>query len=192
MYDILRGKRVIFLGSSVTYGYCSGGVGFPELVAEATGCVALKEAVSGTTLVPGDRDYIQRMKALPCDPCDLFVCQLSTNDATKGKPLPDIEAAVREIIAYARATWRCPVAFYTSPRYDSEAYQAMVDMLHRVAQEEGVPVLDLWNDPDFNQANDARRAEYMADKLHPTLTGYRELWTPAFCEFCALVLEARA
>lgn len=188
-YDILRGKRILFLGSSVTYGHCSGGVAFPELLAERYGCVSVKEAVSGTTLVPGDRDYIQRMHLMPTEPADLFVCQLGTNDATKNKPLPDIEAAVREIIRYARATWHCPVMFYTSPRYDSAAYQAMVDMLLRVAAEEGVTVLDLWNDEAFNAVTPEQHALYMADKLHPTLAGYRDWWLPAFAEACATVLS---
>ena len=181
-------KRILFLGSSVTYGHCSGGVAFPELLAEATGCEAVKEAVSGTTLVPGEWDYVQRLHAMTADIADLFICQLSTNDATQNKPLPEVEAAVRHIIDYARGRWRCPVAFYTSPRYDSAAYQAMATMLLRVAEETGVAVLDLWNDAAFNAANDARRADYMADRLHPTLEGYRALWTPAFRAFCAGLL----
>ena len=187
-YDVLKHKRILFFGSSVTYGHCSGGVAFPELMAEAYGCISVKEAVSGTTLAPGDRDYIQRMHTMPTAPADLFVCQLSTNDATKNKPLPDIEAAVREIIRYARDTWHCPVMFYTSPRYDSAAYQAMVDMLLAVAAEEGIAVLDLWNDADFNAITPEQRAQYMADHLHPTLVGYTEWWLPAFAEACAAVL----
>ena len=189
-YEILRSKRILFLGSSVTYGHCSGGVAFPELLAEAYGCISVKEAVSGTTLVAGDRDYVQRMHTMSTEPADLFVCQLSTNDATKNKPLPDIEAAVRHIIHYARETWRCPVMFYTSPRYDSEAYQAMVDMLLQVAAEEEISVLDLWNDEAFNDITPAQHALYMADKLHPTLTGYREWWLPTFAQGIATVLEA--
>lgn len=188
-YEILRSKRILFLGSSVTYGYSSGGVAFPELLAEAYGCDSVKEAVSGTTLVAGDRDYIQRLHTMPTEPADLFVCQLSTNDATKGKPLPDIEAAVRTIIGYIRQTWGCPILFYTSPRYDSEAYQAMVDMLLRVAAEEEVSMLDLWNDEAFNDITPQQRALYMADKLHPTLAGYREWWLPAFAQGIATVLE---
>lgn len=183
-YESLRSRHILFLGSSVTYGHCSGGVAFPELLAESTGCIAVKEAVSGTTLVPGERDYVQRLHAMTVGAADLFICQLSTNDATQNKPLHEVEAAVRHIIDYARRRWRCPVAFYTSPRYDSAAYQAMVDMLLRVAEETHVAVLDLWNDAAFNAANDARRADYMADRLHPTLEGYRALWTPAFRAFC--------
>ena len=46
----LKGKRVLFLGSSVTYGAASGGVSFAELMAERCEMQCLKEAVSGTVL----------------------------------------------------------------------------------------------------------------------------------------------
>lgn len=184
----LLGKRIYFLGSSVTRGHCSGGVAFPDMMAEQTGCIAVKEAVSGATLVPGDRDYIQRLELLPDEPADLFVCQLGTNDATKGKPLADVETAVRTIIRRARARWHCPILFYTSPRYDAPAYQAMVDMLLAAAAEEGVSVLDLWNDAAFNEITPDQRAAWMADRIHPTLAGYRDWWTPKFIEACSAVL----
>ena len=73
---------------------------------------------------------------------------------------------------------------------DSEAYQAMVDMLLRVAPEEGVSVLDLWNDEDFNDITPEQRAAYMKDNLHPTLEGYTAWWTPRFLDACTTVLEA--
>ena len=78
-------KRILFLGSSVTYGHCSGGVAFPELLAEATGCEAVKEAVSGTTLVPGDRDYIrQKLGIEPCQYADFKSMVGDTADNIRG------------------------------------------------------------------------------------------------------------
>ena len=47
----LAGKQILFLGSSVTYGHFSEGVSFVEIIAERTGMLPVKEAVSGTTLV---------------------------------------------------------------------------------------------------------------------------------------------
>ena len=47
----LRGKTIIFLGRSVTYGSASGGESFADYMAKRDGIVAVKEAVSGTTLV---------------------------------------------------------------------------------------------------------------------------------------------
>ena len=88
----LRGKNVIFLGSSVTYGAASCGVSFVEDLCARHGCTMVKEAVSGTTLVDlGSSSYISRMKTIDASVhADLFVCQLSTNDATKNLPLGEV------------------------------------------------------------------------------------------------------
>ena len=121
----LNGKHIVFLGSSVTYGAASNGVSFVDFLAEKMGCRVTKEAVSGTTLVDDAPDsYICRMKKLnPEMKVDLFVCQLSTNDATQMKDLGEtcrtydmddfntltVAGAIEYIIAYARKTWKCPV-----------------------------------------------------------------------------------
>ena len=42
-------SRIIFLGSSVTYGSASGGVSFADMICEKNGYDLVKEAVSGTT-----------------------------------------------------------------------------------------------------------------------------------------------
>ena len=120
----LEGKKLIFLGSSVTYGHASNGVSFVEDIAARNGCSVRKEAVSGTTLVDDREDsYIARMKQIDDPTADLFVCQLSTNDASKGKALGTVSVgfeekdfdtstvagAIEYIIAYARKKWNCPL-----------------------------------------------------------------------------------
>lgn len=190
----LQGKRILFLGSSITYGHESGGVSFADELARVTGCIAVKEAVSGTTLVDSGADsYVARMKTMETNaPADLFVCQLSTNDATQGKPFGEVKGpghsydaqtiagAMETIIDYARKTWRCPVAFYTSPRYESDCYQAMVDLLLEIQKLWEIEVIDLWNDAEFNDITPEQRELYMADPVHPTYAGYVIWWTPAF------------
>ena len=91
----LKGKNIVFLGSSVTKGFAAYGKSFVDMIAARTGANCVKEAVSGTTLVDDNaKSYVARLKALdPKTPCDLFVCQLSTNDATKKKPLGKVAAA---------------------------------------------------------------------------------------------------
>ena len=184
----LNGRRIVFLGSSVTYGEASGGVSFVEELAGRFGCVAVKEAVSGTTLADDDdSSYLARLRRLKVDgPVDLLLCQLSTNDARLEKPLGrpgdsdphTVAGAIAQIAALARARWNCPVAFYTSPRYDSEAYGQMVALLDELAPTLDVGVIDLWNDEAFNRLTDAHRERWMQDAVHPTLAGYREGWTP--------------
>lgn len=190
----LTGKHIIFLGSSVTYGWASEGVAFADLLGEKDGIIYVKEAVSGTTLVDeSDDSYIARMKLMePGFKPDLFVCQLSTNDATLGKCFGKVQSelamdeydtttiagAIQYIIAYAKEKYQCPVAFYTSPRYESEPYEKMVELLCESAKKEKILIIDQWEDETFNQISDEKRALYMADSIHPTYAGYEEWWLP--------------
>lgn len=92
----LKGMTVCFLGSSVTYGAASSGISFAEYLAKRNRMHFVKEAVSGTTLTDDGADsYISRMKGLDRSArFDLFVCQLSTNDATKKRPLGEISSPI--------------------------------------------------------------------------------------------------
>lgn len=189
----LQDKTIIFLGSSVTYGSSAGGVSFVEMIAESTGCIAVKEAVSGTTLVDNGADsYIARMKELAVEKADGFVCQLSTNDASRGLPLGEVSkstdmatfdtstvaGAMEYIIAYARKHWQCPIAFYTNAKYDDDAYEAMIKLLYKLQEKWQIYIIDLWNDEEFNHISEEQYKEYMADRIHPTEKGYRQWWMP--------------
>ena len=187
----LSGKHIMFLGSSVTYGAASKGVSFADYIALRDNCTITKEAVSGTTLVDTKNDsYISRMKKLDRSAAaDMFVCQLSTNDATRKKPLGHISengeydtstvaGAIEFIIDYARETWHCPVVFYTNPRYESKEYAAMVSLLYEIAEVHDITVIDLWNDTDFNNITGEQRELFMADPIHPKLDGYARWWGP--------------
>ena len=183
----LEGKKLIFLGSSVTYGHASNGVSFVEDIAARNGCSVRKEAVSGTTLVDDREDsYIARMKQIDDPTADLFVCQLSTNDASKGKALGTVSVGFEEkdfdtsTVAGAIKKWNCPVAFYTNPKFDSEAYAVMVSLLYAIQKKWKIAIIDMWSDGNFNNITAEQRARYMADPVHPTRSGYLEWFTPYF------------
>ena len=196
----LTGKKIFFLGSSITYGACAMGESFAEDLAARDGIIAVKEAVSGTTLTDDAADsYISRMKTMDrSDHPDLFVCQLSTNDAWQEKPLGEmtdaseffmdqfitgeITGAMEYIIAYARAVWHCPVVFYTNPVYASELYEKMVVRLHELAAKWQIGVISMWDDRAFGAISEEKRRLYMYDEIHPTRAGYLEWWTPYFEE----------
>ncbi|MBR5246996.1 MAG: SGNH/GDSL hydrolase family protein [Clostridia bacterium] len=194
----IRSKTVIFLGSSVTYGYGSMGVSFADYLEKTDGIYAIKEAVSGTTLVDiKDNSYVSRMKAIDKDiKAEAFVCQLSTNDATKEMPLGKISesydindfdtqtiaGAIEYIIVYAKNTWNCPVVFYTQAKYDSDHYAKMVDLLLEIQKKWDITVIDLWNDAEFNNITEDQRKLYLIDHIHPTKAGYRNWWLPKFQE----------
>jgi lysophospholipase L1-like esterase len=192
--SLLAGKRICFLGSSVTYGAASMGESFVDFLRKRDGIVATKDAVSGTTLVDqGTDSYIERLKKLDKNmELDLFVCQLSTNDATQNKFLGNISdskdlnafdkstitGAIEYIIAYSQETWDCPVVFYTNPQYDNENYQKMVERLLQLQQKWDIGVINMWDNPEFNQISEKERTLYMADAIHPTKAGYLLWWTP--------------
>lgn len=196
----LRGKKIIFLGSSVTVGSEAKGVSFVDYMEKRDGIIPLKEAVGGTVMVDkkvnGKASYIERMKN-NIDKnfeADAFVCQLSTNDATKKLPLGEksqstniddfdtrtIAGAIEYIISYAKTTWNCPVIFYTGTKYNSSYYGQMVDLLLDIQTKWDIGVIDLWNDPEMNAVSKSDYNLYMVNGIHPSQAGYRDWWTPKF------------
>lgn len=194
----LKGKTIIYLGSSVTYGSDSLGVSFVEYIDQLNGTTSVKEAVSGTTLVTKDdasgSSYIPRMKTINPDiPADAFICQLSTNDATRHMPLGTISegfelanfdtetvaGAIEYIIAYAEKTWHCPVLFYTGTRFDCREYGEMVKLLLEIQKKWKIGVIDLWNDMALNSISEKDYNLYMSNPIHPTQAGYLLWWAPA-------------
>jgi len=194
----IKNKTIIFLGSSVTYGYGSMGVSFADFLEVTDGITAIKEAVSGTTLAEvKNNSYISRMKTIDKNiKADAFVCQLSTNDATKEIPIGKISdsfdinsfdtltvaGAIEYIIAYAKETWNCPVVFYTQAKYDSEYYGKMVELLLEIQKKWDINVIDFWNDAQINSITEDEKNLYLVDHIHPTKAGYKVWWLPKIQE----------
>lgn len=190
----INGKTIIFLGSSVTYGYGSLGTSFVDFLEKTDGIIPVKEAVSGTTLADiKDNSYISRLKRIDKTvAADAFVCQLSTNDATKNIPLgvissdnnPDsfdtstVAGAIEYIIHYVKNTWSCPVLFYTQAKYDSENYAEMVNLLYKIQEKWDIIIIDLWNNDNINNITAEQKKLYLIDNIHPTKAGYKEWWLP--------------
>ena len=190
----IKDKTIIFLGSSVTYGYGSLGVSFADFLEKSDGIHAVKGAVSGTTLVDEkSNSYVSRLKTIDTNiKADAFVCQLSTNDATKEKPLGKVSdsfdinsfdtqtvaGAIEYIIAYVKDTWNCPVIFYTQAKYDSEYYGEMVTLLLKIQKKWDIHVIDFWNDEEINNITAEERKLYLVDHIHPTKAGYKIWWLP--------------
>lgn len=213
----LKGKTIIFLGSSVTYGAAAEGRSFVELFEAVDGVNAIKEAVSGTTLVDkysaladaasGNGDsYIKRLKGLDTSTkADCVVVQLSTNDATLKQPLGKISGgtelnsfdtqtvtgAMEWIIRYSQGTWKCPVVFYTGSWYESAEYAAMVERLRDLQSKWGIGVIDLYTDEAFNDIDKDAYDLYMVDPIHPTKAGYAEWWFPKMEKDLTAMLDVR-
>lgn len=194
----LENKTVIFLGSSVTVGPHN--YSMADDAAEALSIKALKWAEWGTTLVDNDdTSYVARLSArIPKQKnCDLFICQLSTNDARLGSPLGEISdsfakeafdtktviGAIEFIIASVKEAYGCKIAFYTGTFYDSPGYAQMVDALLEIAQKWQIDVIDLWNDQEMRNISAKDYVLYMRDMVHPSRLGYNEWWGPKFRQF---------
>jgi lysophospholipase L1-like esterase len=197
----LSGKKFLFLGSSVTYGSASGGYSMADHLSATENCYVIKEAVSGTTLVDsGENSYVQRLfkstKKYKNTKFDHVIVQLSTNDASKGKPLGKVSSsfeindfdtttvagAIEYIIALSKDTWNCDVSFYTGTKYENKNYEMMVELLLEIQEKWDIGVIDLYNDPEMNAVSSSDYERYMDDPRHPTRVGYEEWWTPKFKE----------
>ena len=183
---VLKGKMVLFLGSSVTYGCGEKGYSFADVMESACGINKIKVAVSGTTLADRDEtSYVSRLKKVDKQTkVDLFICQLSTNDAALNVPLSEVESALRFIAEYAKETFRCSVMFYTGTYFENENYRKMVSLLLSLQKEYGFYVLDLFNDGEMTAVSGELYKKYMSDPVHPTKLGYEDWWTPKFIDFC--------
>ena len=184
----LSGKKLFVLGSSVALGSASGGRAVGEYLAARFGMELEKNAVSGTTMT-GIRPptYLERLDAaLPSLSADLFICQLSTNDARLSSPagVPgagpnrDTVCGAVEYILQKAERLGCPVFFFTGSRYDSPAYGELVELLYKIRDFRDFGILDLWTDDAFNGIPDEKRALWMKDGVHPTAAGYRDWWGP--------------
>lgn len=191
----LRHKKILFLGSSVTFGFGALGESFVDYLWKKDGIDAIKDAENGTTLVDQDTSYhgdsyVARFKEeLKEDKPDMLVLQLSTNDANTNQKLGKISSddtfdtqtiigSIEYIINEAHKKWDCPILIYTNPYFESNLYEQMVDSTLELAKKWGVQVLDLYHNSEFKKQDSL----YMADEIHPTRAGYLEKWMPLFEE----------
>lgn len=145
----LDGKVIYWLGSSVTYGSASEGQSMADYLAALTGCISVKDAISGTTIfddnastATGRDSYTRRLVNSTVydkeQQVDAFICQISTNDArndrlnkrgeiTGADVLASSEfdkattlGGVEFIITYVTETWGCPVYFYSGSYFGDE------------------------------------------------------------------------
>lgn len=196
--DAISGKKIAWLGSSVTLGASANEYSMADIIQDTReNTICYKYAVSGTTLVNnGDTSYVARMKQIDKNlDLDMLIVQLSTNDASQGKALgvvgdsfdinsfddTTVAGAIEYIIAYAKETWGCPVVFYTGTFYQSTNYMKMVNLLLDIQKKWDIGVIDLWNDAEMTAIfGTAEYKRYMSDNIHPTYLGYKQWWTPKF------------
>lgn len=189
--------RIIYLGSSITYGSAAEGYSFADALGEM-GHPYVKIAVSGTTLAKkanaDGTSYVERFESYcrsTTVQAELLCIQLSTNDASQNLPLGAFTAEEKKDTATALGAldylicrgkqMGLKIAVFTNPPYPSKAYAQLVEGFLQGARayHPDVAVLDMWNMPSCKLSAEAR-ARYMADDIHPTRLGYTEWWAPLF------------
>jgi lysophospholipase L1-like esterase len=195
----LAGKRLFFLGSSVTLGLRSFNEGVADYLAIQDGAIVVKEAVSGTTLRQenlGDLSYLSRLLRSESyrgsASFDAVIVQLSTNDAWDekkfGQPLENENpattfGAIEAIITAIEKRWGCPLYFYSGAHYttmNGASYQKLVSGMELIAKKRQIGFLNLFDNQAFNDLGVAHYPYWMSDGIHPYRAGYRAWWTPYF------------
>lgn len=149
----IKGKKLYWLGSSVTLGMCSQNQAVPDFLDAMAGTTSVKEAVSGTTLFDkkqgGKDSYVTRLKNTDKfdeeEKIDGFVCQISTNDAKSsfssmwGSVSSDYEynpsnidatttaGAMEFVVTYVEQTWDCPIFFYSGSAFTDNGVRKSKD-----------------------------------------------------------------
>lgn len=182
--------KVLFLGSSITYGYAAGGYSFMDYVKERSDYEVVKEAVSGTTLSSCLPDsYYERLLKRGTEGADVLLVQLSTNDASKGVALGGVDSidpktscgAINRIIDFGIDNG-CRVGFYATPVLGDDSFFAPIEgAMEMISAQRGVPFLDLNKDEKLK--NLCSKSGYYADNIHPSAKGHAELLGPGFLSF---------
>lgn len=195
----LKGKRLFFLGSSVTLGLRSANESVADYLAAQDGVLIVKEAVSGTTLRqenPADLSYLSRLLRSEAyrgrDKFDAVIIQLSTNDAWDekklGLPLENENpattyGAIEALITAVTKRFGCPVFFYSGAHYsemNGKTYAELVKGMAAIAEKRQIGFLNLYDNQAFNDLAVAHYPYWMSDGIHPFRSGYRAWWTPYF------------
>lgn len=195
-YSPLYGKKIAFLGSSITYGFAAKGDSFVEYLQAHDGIQPTKSAISGTTLAGNEHNtYLDRLRNdFDTDEnYDAFVCQLSTNDNRQNKKLgiitPDAQktdfdtdttlGAIEYINEYVHENFDCPLVFYTCLRKSGSGYDELVEKLFELQKKWHFKIIDLYHDTVVKQLCSTSKWA-MFDDAHPTRLGYKTIWTPVF------------
>lgn len=196
----LKGKKINFLGDSITEGVGASAKEFcyVERFAAETGAICRNYGISGTRIarrrVPYDnpnfdRDYPSRVPEMDPD-ADVVVVFGGTNDYGHGDA-PLGEMSDRTVWTYYGALHvlftslieKYPmssiVVLTPLHREDEEArtpvLKSFVDATRQVAEYYSLPVLDLWANAGIQPRVPVMKTTYMPDGLHPNDTGHAHL-----------------
>lgn len=198
----LHGKKINFLGDSITEGYGTSGAQhtFSALVAADTGAVCRNYGIAGTRIAKQrhpsadpswDHDFCARVAEMDAD-ADIVVVLGGTNDFGHGDaPFGHFAdwtndtfcGALNVLYTGLRTRYPSQVIVIATPlhrggeddrRADSDAnLQDYVHAIRAAAAYYSLPVLDLWAMSGLQPNVPVIQAQFMPDKLHPNDAGHR-------------------
>lgn len=196
------GKKINFLGDSITEGYGTSGKGhtFCDLVAADTGAVCRNYGIAGTRIArqrkpsadpSWDRDFCSRVAGMDAD-ADVIAVLGGTNDFGHGdayfgnhgdKTNDTFLGALNVLCTRLIEKYPGRIIVIMTPlhrfdetrrRKDSNAdLKTYVDAIRETAEYYSLPVLDLWAKSGLQPDIPVIQREFMPDKLHPNDAGHR-------------------
>ena len=198
----LYGRKINFLGDSITEGYGTSGKGytFSDLVAADTGAVCRNYGIAGTRIAKQknpsvepswDCDFCSRVAGMDAD-ADIIVVLGGTNDFGHGDaPFGSFEDKTSSTfrgalnVLYTSLVEKYPgrVIVIATPLHRGDEKQrrpdsnadlgTYVDAIRKAAEYYSLPVLDLWSMSGIQPDIPVIRERFMPDELHPNDAGHR-------------------
>jgi lysophospholipase L1-like esterase len=190
-----KGKKINYLGDSITLGAYTDGVAqrYTNVVATMTESESINLGVSGT-LIGGNSSaaFCNRLYTLDLE-ADALIVFGGTNDYWTANALGEIKSTNKEetcgAVNYIIDYWQTncpkkPIAFilpfnqyFKSKDCEwNNGYGTLQDYcnaIKSVCERKGVPVLNLYSESGMNMAfNETQRTLYSADGVHPNMNGH--------------------
>lgn len=185
MYTRFKGKKIVFLGDSITVGFVD--QPFANLVAENMGMTLVNLAVSGSHVTYETGETVKSIYAtrgdIPTD-ADLICIAGGTNDFGHNKPMGsatstsfyDFYGAYKIMIDWIQQNRPNATLFCMTPLHrENDAVENTlgyiledyVNVIKDVCEDRGVPVLDLFSRGELNPNITAHKTNFANDGLHP-------------------------
>lgn len=171
MEEIIKAKKVVALGDSITYGYpFTSEVSWVEALGNVTGWQVINSGISGDTLI----DMADRLDrdVLRYEP-QLVIVMGGTNDLYLGFSRTQMEDAFLQIMTrLKKANIQCWIGL-PLPVTDSteRSLHKWREWLLSYARKEGLKVINFQQ--DFLDEQGGIREDLLLDGCHPSLRGYQ-------------------
>ena len=209
--EIFSELTYVAFGDSITYGadytrnYSQMDYPYPVLVAESLGLLSVKnKGVSGATFCTNNLDRVCMTDRILSytEQADIISVMLGVNDYMVSLPLGTIYdnttdtvyGSLNLIAEHLTTTQKDSFVFFMTPykcRRGSSTYKDqnsvgytlgdLVDAVKTVAEKYGIPVLDLFNEGQY----ELEMYKNSSDGLHPSQEFVREYTAPQIAEFIA-------